>query len=118
MRFTGYLLLTFLCVSSVYAGPHTIQKGETFADVAKLYNVPLDSIIKANPNTKAYTGLTIEIPLSTLVYDLGGSELFRNMRYRYTPNYKRGINKYKTAHEKQLKLNQTTEKKGRNSRHK
>lgn len=70
MRFIGYLL-AFLCVSSVYAGPHTIQKGETFADVAKLYNVPLDSIIKANPNTEAYAGLTIEVPLSTLVYDLG-----------------------------------------------
>ena len=107
MRFTGYLL-AFLCVSSVYAGPHTIQKGETFADVAKLYKVPLDSIIKANPNTEAYAGLTIEVPLSMLVYDLGNSELFRNMRYRYAPNYKKGINKYKTAHEKQLKLNQTT----------
>lgn len=110
MRFIGYLL-AFLCVSSVYAGPHTIQKGETFADVAMLYKVPLDSIIKANPNTEAYAGLTIEVPLSMLVYDLGSSELFRNMRYRYAPNYKKGINKYKTAHEKQLKLNQTTGKK-------
>lgn len=110
MRFTVYLLV-FFCVSSVYAGPHTIQKGETFSDVAKLYKVPLDSIIKANPNTESYVGLTIEVPLSTLVYDLGGSELFRNMRYRYTSNHKKGINKYKAAHEKQLRLNQTTGKK-------
>lgn len=110
MKFIGYLLV-FLCVSSTYAGPHTIQKGETFVDVAKLYKIPLDSIIKANPNTEAYAGLTIEVPLSTLVYDLGDSEMFRNLCYRYTPNHKKGGKKYKAAHEKQLKLNKASGKK-------
>lgn len=110
MRLIGYLL-AFSCAVSIYAGPHTIQKGETFADIAKLYNIPLDSIVKANPNTDAYAGLTIEVPLSTLVYDLGESELFRNIRYRRAFNYKKGCQKYKRAHEKQLKLYKVTGKK-------
>lgn len=101
-------LLAYIYVSSAFAGPHTIQRGETFADVAKLYEISLDSIIKANPNIEAYVGLTIEVPLSTLVYDLGDSELFRNIRYRYTANHKKGIRKYKKAHEKQLKLDKVT----------
>lgn len=103
--------LAFFCALSVYAGPHTLQKGETFADVAKLYNIPLDSLLKANPNTDVYVGLTIEVPLSTLVYDLGDSELFRNMRYRNTANHKKGIKKYKQIYEKQLRLNKTYGKK-------
>lgn len=105
--FFGALFCTLL----VYAGPHTLQKGETFADVAKLYNIPLDSLIKENPNTDAYVGLTIEVPLSTLVYDLGDSELFRNLRYQNTSDHKKGIKKYKQTYEKQLKLNKTAEKK-------
>ena len=103
--------LAFFCALSVYAGPHTLQKGETFADVAKLYNIPLDSLLKANPNTDVYVGLTIEVPLSTLVYDLGDSELFRNMRYRNTANHKKGIKKYKQIYEKQLRLNKIYGKK-------
>lgn len=103
--------MAFIWVSTVYAGPHTIQKGETFADVAKLYNIPLDSIIKANPNTEAHVGLTINVPVSTLVYDLGDSELFRNLRYRYKHNYKKGRNKYIAAHNNQLKLNRFSGKK-------
>lgn len=104
-------LLAFIYSSLVCAGPHTIQKGETFADVAELYGIPVDSIISANPDTDAYAGLTIEVPLSTLVYDLGSSELFRNMRYRCATNYKKGIKKYTAAHEKQLKLKKTSNKK-------
>lgn len=104
-------LLVFFCALSVYAGPHTLQKGETFADVAKLYNIPIDSLLKANPNTDVYVGLTIEVPLSTLVYDLGDSDLFRNMRYRNTANHKKGIKKYKQIYEKQLRLNKTSGKK-------
>lgn len=101
-------LLIGLCV---HAGPHTIQKGETFADVAKLYKVSLDSVIKANPNTNAYVGLTIEVPLSTLVYDLGESELFRRMRYHSEAhNKKKGITKYIKAHEKQLNLKKVSGK--------
>ena len=104
-------LLAFFCALSVYAGPHTLQKGETFADVAKLYNIPIESLLKANPNTDVYVGLTIEVPLSTLVYDLGDSDLFRNMRYRNTANHKKGIKKYKQIYEKQLRLNKTSGKK-------
>lgn len=110
MRIIGCLLALF-CALLVYAGPHTLQRGETFADVAKLYNISLDSLIKANPNTDAYVGLTIEVPLSTLVYDLGDSELFRNMRYRNTANHKKGIKKYKQIYEKQLRLNKIYGKK-------
>lgn len=105
--------LAFFCALSVYAGPHTLQKGETFADVAKLYNIPLDTLLKSNPNIEAYVGLTIDVPLSTLVYDLGVSELFRTMRYQNTDNHKRGIKIYKKTYEKQLRLNKTTGKKRR-----
>lgn len=107
----GLCFLALFCTFSAYAGPHTLQKGETFADVAKLYNISLDSLIKANPNTDVYVGLTIEVPLSTLVYDLGDSELFRNLRYRNTANHKKGINKYKQIYEKQLSLYKTSGKK-------
>ena len=110
MRFIDCLFALF-CALSAYAGPHTIQRGETFADVAKLYNIPLDSLIIANPNADACVGLTIEVPLSTLVYDLGDSELFRNMRYRNIANHKKGIKKYKQTYEKQLRLNKATGKK-------
>lgn len=110
MRIIECILVLFYALS-VYAGPHTLQKGETFADVAKLYNIPLDSLIKANPNTDVCVGLTIEVPLSTLVYDLGDSELLHNMRYRNTANQKKGIKKYKQMYEKQLRLNKTFGKK-------
>lgn len=110
MRFF-YLLLSFFCVVSVYAGPHTLQRGETFADVAKLYNIPLDSLLKANPNTEAYVGLTIDVPLSILVYDLGDSDLFRNVCNRIHANSKRGIKKYRQTYEKQLRWGKTSETK-------
>ena len=90
MRYNFYFI-TLILALSVYAGPHTIQKGETFADIAKLYNIPLDTLLKSNPNIEAYAGLTIDVPLSTLVYDLGDSELFRTMRYQNTNNHKIGI---------------------------
>ena len=112
MRYNFYFITLFFALS-VYAGPHTLQKGETFADVAKLYNIPLDTLLKSNPNIEAYVGLTIDVPLSTLVYDLGDSELFRTMRYQNTDNHKRGIKIYKKTYEKQLRLNKTTGKKRR-----
>lgn len=112
MRYNFYFI-TLIFALSVYAGPHTIQKGETFADVAKLYNIPLDTLLKSNPNIEAYVGLTIDVPLSTLVYDLGDSELFRTMRYQNTANHKRGIKIYKKTYEKQLRLDKTSEKKRR-----
>lgn len=106
-----YCFWAFFRALSVYAGPHTLQKGETLADVAKLYDISLDSLVKANPNTDVYAGLTIEVPISTLVYDLGDSELFRNLRYRNTADYKKGIKKYNQTYEKQLRFDKTSEKK-------
>ena len=111
MRAIGCLIVLFYAALSLYAGPHTLQKGETLADVVQLYNISLDSLIKANPDTDVYVGLTIEVPLSTLVYDLGDSELFRNIRYRNATNYKKGLKKYRQTYEKQLRLNRTTGKK-------
>ena len=103
--------LSLFCVSYIYAGPHTIQKGETLMDIAKLYNIPFDSIINANPNTEVYAGLTIEIPLSTLVYDLGNSDLFRYMCLHDKHDKKKGDRLYSDAHEKQMKLDNVREKK-------
>lgn len=105
------LLAAFMTSLYVNAGPHTMQRGETFADVAKLYNLPLDSVIKANPHTTAYVGLTIEVPLSTLVFDLGNSELFRNLRYRIERNDEKGNKKFKAAYEKQFGLSKLPEHK-------
>ena len=109
-----YCFWAFFCALSVYAGPHTLQKGETLADVAKLYDISLDSLVKANPNTDEYAGLTIEVPISTLVYDLGDSELFRNLRYRNTTDYKKGIKKYNQTYEKQLRFDKTSGQKRKN----
>lgn len=86
------------------AGPHTVQRGETFADIARLYNIPLDTLLKANPDTEAFTGLTIEVPLQDLVYDLGDSQLFRQLRYGNNFNTKKGAKKFKAGNNKQLKI--------------
>ena len=106
----------FVCVSALFcalsicAGPHTIQRGETFADVARLYNISLDTLIIANSNADAFVGLTIEVPLSTLLIDLGDSELFRYLSKNSFSNREKGIRKYKQAYEKQLRLKDTQEK--------
>lgn len=74
-----------LAVSALHAGPHTVQKGETIDDIAALYGITPDSIAKANQGIKIFTGLTIEIPVSTLVTDISDSHLFRkfqNMNFR------------------------------------
>lgn len=103
----------FVCVSALFcalsicAGPHTIQRGETFADVARLYNISLDTLIIANSNADAFVGLTIEVPLSTLLIDLGDSELFRYLSKNSFSNREKGIRKYKQAYEKQLRLKDT-----------
>lgn len=109
-RLIAIFVLMIFSALLVLAGPHTIQKGETFADVAKLYNISLDTLVKANPGVEAYAGLTIEVPLSTLVYNVGGNALFRRICTGDTPNSKKGASIYKTAHEKQLKLNRVSEK--------
>lgn len=105
------ILSSILVCCNVFAGPHTIQRGETYADIAKLYDIPIDSLIKANPNTEYHVGLTVEIPLNTLVFDLGHSNLFRNIRYRHNTNYPKGLNKYKSGHDIQSKLHKCTGKK-------
>lgn len=71
------ILLSFLLTDICMAGPHTVQRGESFASIAKLYNVSLDSVLKANIGIKPYVGMVVEVPDTRLVYDLGGSTLFR-----------------------------------------
>ena len=82
MRHCLFLFLFLLLAVTLTAagGPHTLQRGETFADVAKLYKIPLDSLLAANPGVEAYAGLTIEVPVETLLYDVGDSGLFRLFR--------------------------------------
>ena len=107
MRFI-FSVFSFVIYLSIYAGPHTIQRGESFVSVAKLYNISLDTIIKSNPNTEYYIGLTVDIPLPFLVYDLGDSELFRDFRFKKSYNYNKGISKYRSAYKKQLELSKLT----------
>ncbi|MBR6169268.1 MAG: hypothetical protein IKQ51_00995 [Bacteroidaceae bacterium] len=108
--FSLFSLFTFLCI---YAGPHTIQRGESFASLAKLYNISLDTIVKSNPNTECYIGLTVDIPHSFLVYDLGNSKLFRDFRFRKSYNYNKGKSIYRSAYKNQLKLSKFTGEKKR-----
>ena len=62
---------------TAYSGPHTVQKGETYVDIARLYRISVDTLIKSNAENKAYSGAIIEIPMVNSVYDLGNSSLFR-----------------------------------------
>lgn len=87
------------------AGTHTLQIGETFEDVARLYNIPLDSLLKYNPDTELFVGYAIEVPLDNLYYDLGESDVFRKLRYKRMMNTNKGNKTYKSAHNDQLKLN-------------
>ena len=97
MRFLLFPLLFFLTLTA-YAGPHTIQRGETFEDIALLYGIPVDSLLKANLQTEARTGLTIEVPLATLVYDLGESALFRTFHNKRSSKDKKGMTLYRNAY--------------------
>ena len=99
-----YVLIIF-CMSALlaYAGPHTLQKGESYSDIAALYNLPLDSILKANEGVTEYTGYTIEVPLKTLVYDLGDNDFFRSLRFG-KGNYNKGQKKYQSGYHKQMSL--------------
>lgn len=99
-----------VCIAA-NAGPHTLQKGESFADVAQLYNISLDTLLKVNKNVVECTGMTIEIPLNTLVYDLGESGLFRKMRFDNKSNTTKGRDKFSLAFEKQMKITQYNENK-------
>ncbi len=99
-----FITLVFLFPVVIHSGPHTVQKGETFEDIARLYNLPLDSILHSNPDTEAYSGLTIEVPLSSLVYDLGESNTFRFFQYRHKENIDKGVKKYRKGKEKLEKM--------------
>lgn len=104
MKFILLILSVLTFPIMVQGGPHTVQKGETFGDIAKLYGIPLDSLLYANPNTEAYTGLTIEVPLNSLVYDLGESNTFRFFQYRHKDNINKGIKEYRKGREKLGKM--------------
>lgn len=97
-------LISCLISLSAVAGPHTLQRGESFEDIARLYSVPLDSITKYNPDIEEYVGYTIDIPLDNHFYDLGESDLFRKLKNDIGSRKEKGINKYKAAFEKQTKL--------------
>lgn len=103
MRLSIFFTILLIKISAI-AGPHTLQKGEAFTDIARLYAIPLDSLLRANPQTQAYTGLTIEVPIHTLVYDLGNSYLFRAFRYKYSANASKGLKAYNNGYKKQLKF--------------
>lgn len=102
------ILFLFSTVLGIYAGPHTIQRGESFASVAKLYNISLDTLLKANPNSECYIGWTIDVPHPFLVYNLGDSQLFRDFRFRKSFNYNKGKSKCRSGYKKQLKLSKLT----------
>lgn len=96
---------------SVLAGPHTLQRGESFEDIARLYDVPLDSLKKSNPDIEEYIGYTIDIPIENHFYDLGESDLFRKLKHNNGANKERGLKKFKSAYEKQLKLYRISDEK-------
>lgn len=104
-------LLAVLLVSFqfVYAGPHTVQKGESMTHIAKLYGIPLDSLIGANPDSKAYSGVVLEIPLVNSLCDLGHSGLFRRYRFPEGDKMREGESALKKARRKMAKSADDTE---------
>lgn len=94
------LLVTF---QFVYAGPHTVQKGESMTQIAKLYGIPVDSLINANPDSKAYSGVVLEIPLVNSLCDLGHSGLFRRYRLSAVDKTREGEWALKKARRKMAK---------------
>lgn len=99
-----YFILSSLISFALVAGPHTLQPGENYEDIARLYNVHLDSLKKYNPDIEEFVGYTIDIPISNHFYDLGGSDLFRKLKYHSGRQKEKGLKKYKDAYEKQSKL--------------
>lgn len=100
MKRTLTLLLMFI-FHFAYSGPHTVQKGETYADIARLYHISVDTLIKANSDKKAYSGSIVEIPMINSIYDLGGSALFRQISFNFG-NSRKGRIAYNSG---QRKLN-------------
>lgn len=95
------ILMTLACLSAK-AGPHTLQKGETFKDVAELYKISLESLKNVNKNNLECTGMTIDVPLNNLVYDIGESSMFRIIRLK--PYSKKGWKLYESGRKKQNKV--------------
>lgn len=68
------LFLIVLCASSVCAMAqsqtvtHVVQRGETIESIAKQYNVSVDDINRANPNTDGlfYAGMKLVIPVADI----------------------------------------------------
>lgn len=100
-------LVSCLISLSVFAGPHTLQRGESFEEIARLYGVPLDSLKNSNPCIDEYVGYTIDIPINDHFYDLGESDLFRKLKYNIGSQKEKGIKKFKAAFDKQCKLYKT-----------
>lgn len=96
----------FACFIGLLAisGTHTLQIGESFEDVARLYDIPLDSLLKYNPDTEPFVGYAIEMPLDNLFYDLGESDIFRKLRYKRLMDTDNGNKIYKSAYKNQLNL--------------
>ncbi len=73
-----YITLIISLISlSMLAGPHTLQRGESFDDVARLYNVSVDSLKKYNRDVEEDVGYTIDGPIVNHFYDVGESDLYR-----------------------------------------
>lgn len=87
-----------------YSGPHTVQKGETYADIARLYHISVDTLIKANSDKKAYSGSIVEIPMVNSVYDLGSSVLFRQISFN-SGNSRKGRLAYNSGQRKRDRRN-------------
>ena len=101
------ILLTIagiFCVFSAFSGPHTVQPGESYSDIAKLYHINLDELKAENVDTSAITGLTINVPCKHLLYDLGDSHLFRKFSFGWNADKSKGEKAYSKASNKQSKL--------------
>lgn len=102
-------IIIFIIISLpaiINAGPHTVQRGETFQSISKLYSVSEDSIRKYNPGLEAITGLTIEVPNPILLYDIGDSDIFRVCSNATDENRRKGQAIFDKAFEKQKSLSQ------------
>lgn len=78
-RFFIYTLLTILALR-LFAGYHTVQRGETFRDIALLYGVTEDTLRSLNGGDEPYAGYAIDIPSARSYFDVGESSLFRLMK--------------------------------------
>lgn len=98
------LLILIFTFHVAYSGPHTVQKGESYADIARLYHISVDTLIKSNAEEKVYSGSIIKIPIINSVYDLGSSSLFRQISIQ-SSNSKKGEAAYKSGQRKQNRRN-------------